>query len=267
MMSNSICRFVPVKDYNANIRTIHFVYETDFHKFSQPFIKPIYYAYIIVKGEGVLKMLSSEYYLKRGTLFFTFPGQPFEIEAEDEFEYYYISFMGTNINNMLERLEITPINPVFADFEHILGFWEDSIRRINVTNANILTESVLLYTLSFINNQTSNSHTKAKNLFEEIVEYIDANYTHRDISLKKIADIFSYTPKYVSYLLKKNLNVKFTDYLTSLRIQYALSLIDQNERVVSVISAKCGFSDAPYFSKVFKEALGTSPSEYIKSKI
>lgn len=267
-VSQSICRFMPPKDHGGNIKTVRFVYESDFEKLPQPFIHPVYLLHIVSSGEGTMKLLDRQYKLEKGTVFFAFPGCPFEIEACDGFDYMYVSFMGTGATVLLNNLNVSVEAPVYYGFEHLLDMWKSSVRRINHTNSNILTESVLLYTLSFINGNDTESTFKdnSENTVSSIVDYVNSHYRDTDISLKKIAYVFSYTEKYLSSLFKKQMNVGFNSYLNNLRVQYAQELIEKNEKSVSKIATLCGYSDAMYFSKVFKKYTGKTPTEYIKSK-
>ncbi len=267
-MNSSICKFMPNKDYSGNIKTVNFVYEADFKNLQQPFFRPVYLIHLVTKGNGVLEVDSGRFELSAGCVFFAFPGCFYRIEADDDFEYMYISFTGECIPAIFERLGINHQKPVFYEFDNVMEFWLESIRRINPTNANILPESVLLYTLSFISdgeNQTL-SPKNTENMTNTIVEYINVHYTDADISLKQIAGIFSYSQKYVSFLFKKITNVGFNDYVNHLRIQHALALIDNSMSSVTQISELCGYSDPLYFSKVFKKKLGISPTIYIQQK-
>ena len=265
-LSNSICRFIPSKGYSNDIKTIEFVYESELKKLSQPFIRPIFGAYLVIKNNGILKIANKNFDLVPGSLFFSFPGCPFEIEANDNFRYIYISFIGKGASSLFEDFGISIENPVCNGLEHIIPFWLDSIKRINQTNANVLTECVLLYTMSFLekSNDEIIIRKNNENLFVSIVEYIDNNFADTDMSIKKIADVFSYTEKYLSALFCKNMKTKFRSYLNSLRIQYANKLIDEGEASVTRLSEQCGYSDTQYFSQVYKNKTGITPKEKIK---
>ena len=99
-----------------------------------------------------------------------------------------------------------------------------------------------------------------------ILNYVNENYRDPSLTLCKVADIFSYSEKYVSSLFKKHMEMGFNRYINSRRINYALRLIDKGEKSVKEISLSCGFCDALYFSKVFKKVTGTTPTEMIKKK-
>jgi YesN/AraC family two-component response regulator len=101
---------------------------------------------------------------------------------------------------------------------------------------------------------------------EKIINYIDNNYNDPDMSLKKIADIFAYTDKYLSHLFKESMQMNFTQYLTRLRVQKALDLIGGGLRDTDEIALQCGYRDTVYFSKVFKKIMCSTPNAYIKQK-
>ena len=264
-MSKSICCFMNAKNDDASMKAVRFVYETECHTLNQPFVHPIYVLHIVTQGTAVLKIGENEHNLKRGTIFFAFPALPYYLEASEDFEYIYISFMGGGATSLLSRCNITPKNPVFQEFGFLCTIFESSIRRITPANSNLLTESILYYALSYFCHDEENreSEKNASTLFEAIVNYVDHHFRESDISLGRLADIFSYSEKYLSSLFKKNMHVGFITYLNSLRVQYASELISKGEMSIGEIAESCGYSDYSYFSKVFKKNTGKTPSESI----
>lgn len=263
-MSSSICRFMPAKDYTDSIKTVNFVYETELKKLRQPFFKPIFLLNLVTRGKGELIYENTRFKLEQGSIFFNFPGTFFSIEAGDNFEFAYISFMGDDIEAMLEKLGITKSQPVFEGFSHITELWLTSLRRLDEFNANILTESMLLYTLSFFGKHGKNYSPNDKNaLFSGIIDYLDKHFADNDISLHRVSGIFGYTQKYFSLLFKKNVGKGFCEYINEKRMNYAISLIEKGVYEVSKISEMCGFTDPLYFSKVFKKYTHFSPRDYI----
>ena len=73
------------------------------------------------------------------------------------------------------------------------------------------------------------------------------------------------SPLYFGTLFKQETGLTFRQYLTNIRINQAENLLSSGMYNVSEAAAECGFSDVFYFSKVFKEHRGISPSEVIKS--
>ena len=113
---NSICKFIPVKNENGVLKTVHFVYETEFKKMKQPFMHPIYYLYLVSKGNAILKIGNNKFNLKIGSVFFAFPTVAYEILGSDDFTYMYISFMGSRGAELAQKLNITVDRCVFNGF-------------------------------------------------------------------------------------------------------------------------------------------------------
>lgn len=258
-----ICNFIPPKNNRGDIEYFHFVYESNYKKLKQPFFFMTHRIFLVFKGDGTLKVGTHKYKLKPGTVFFTFPKTAFELEGIGNFTYLYISFRGDGVEPLLKNFNINSDNCIFDGFEQLKDFWMTSIRRVTPVNATALTESVLLYTLSFIG--SSSSGTLQKNRFDSILSYVNENFTDPTLSVKKLADIYFYSEKYLSSLFVKKMGVKLTEYVSKLRITRAEELIQSGYTSVSHISTVCGFTDPLYFSKVFKKYNRVSPGEYIKN--
>jgi len=267
-MSESICRFIPAKDYVDDLKTVHFVYETEHHTFKQPFVRPIYYLFLITDGEATLKMAGREHRVGVGDLLFGYPCCPYSIESDEPIRYMYISFFGSCVPKMLERLGIRIEEPVFRGFDKVSEFWFSAISRFNATNADFLSEAVLLYTLSFMGGEEerTDQNQNGNTMFEMVRQYVDNHYRDPSLTLGSVAAIFSYTETYFSSLFKKNMGLGFNQYVNRLRIAYSLRLIEDGCDSVREIAAACGFSDALYFSKVFKKKVGVTPTEKIKQR-
>ena len=258
-----ICNFIPPKKHPSELEFIHFVYETGIRRLSQPFSHFYHRIFLVFKGSGTFKAEGKEIRLKKGDVFFAFSYQNYHIDFDDDFCYFYISFCGNGAIALLDSMGISRENCNYAVPSQVVDFWIDSIRRINPDNANTLTESVLMYTLSFVEKNGKKEKSKPKDKFDIIMDYIDHNFTSADISLQKIADIFYYTEKHLSYLFVSKMGVRFTKYINDMRINYACSLIKNGNTNIAEIASRCGYSDRFYFSKTFKKITGHTPSEYI----
>ena len=268
-MNDSICNFIPPKAVDSALRTVHFVYETEFHKMKQPFVTALHYMHIVTGGEAVIRDGVQTHTLRFGSVFFFFPGIFYEIEASPDFRYMYISFTGSGVASMLEEQSVTVHQWVFHGFEEHVDFWFSAITRTTAQNAALLSESVLYYTLSFFTHigihegHEEGERAHGETLCMMMVDYIEAHYADKDLSLQKIARIFSYTEKYLSVLFKKQMRIGFRQYLNTCRMRHAKRILAQNpNETVLAVAAACGYRDALYFSKVFKKHTGCSPSEY-----
>ncbi len=260
---HDVCNFIPQEQQHRHIEFFHFVYETNLQQFRQPLRRSNYHAYLVFKGSTTLKADGREYALTPGTLFFTHPFRSVEITKPDAITLLYISFNGAGAEELLAKCGVTKTDFVFTTPDGLTEFWMNAVRRVTAQNATILTESVLLYSLSYICG--NESATLADNdRFEEALAYINANYTDSAITVIHIADMFFYNEKYFSSLFIKRVGIKFTEYLNRLRVQHAIKLMKSGNVPISEIATQCGFTNPTYFSKVFKRIINLTPQEYIR---
>ena len=111
--------------------------------------------------------------------------------------------------------------------------------------------------------KTENNTTAVPDPITDILRYIKRYHSQR-ITLDDICKHFGCSRSYVSHLFKKSVGKGFREYLTELRIEDAKSLLEYSNLTVTEIALSVGFGDSTYFSNVFKNKIGISPSAYRK---
>lgn len=100
-------------------------------------------------------------------------------------------------------------------------------------------------------------------LVKNVQSYIKRNLDSR-LSLNQVADVFSFSPNYLSHLFSKTAGINFVDYITETKIAAAKEMMLRGEGRVNEISQRLGYESAFYFSKVFKKVEGISPREFMQ---
>jgi len=100
-------------------------------------------------------------------------------------------------------------------------------------------------------------------LATDIKEYIEFHLSER-ITLTDIADHVHYSRSYITDQFQKSTGMSIARYISERRIEKAKELLLENRQTISQISENLGFSTVQYFSKCFKDAVGCSPSTYVK---
>ena len=95
-------------------------------------------------------------------------------------------------------------------------------------------------------------------------DYIQANYS-RNITLEDMAGHTGFSIYYFSKLFKQQFQMNFVDYLTKVRIEKAKMMLHDEQASVKEVGRSVGYSEAGYFSRVFKKETGVPPSVYQKS--
>lgn len=265
-MNKNICRFVPHhRDYDS-IHTINFVLETEPHPYTGLASQSVYKIHYVLRGKGTLHTRGRIQPLAPGDLFFTFPASPFCIETGEDFEYMYISFLGSRANMIMERLGISTANYLLNNCDEICEYWQKGID-MSSDFADLISESVLLHTFAYIGKKlckdTPERNTNPDTVLK-IKKYIDEHFADKSFSLETISHELCYNPKYISSLFKKSMGVGISEYLNTVRIQQACTLMDQGFTAICDIANCCGYTDPQYFSKIFKQKTGYTPTEYKK---
>lgn len=102
-------------------------------------------------------------------------------------------------------------------------------------------------------------------LARQVRNYLDRNFTQQ-ITTKSFQDIFGYNEKYISTLFKSEFGISPSKYISELRLKMAKTLMQNNPDILTKdVAEMVGFSDAFYFSRVFKSHEGMSPSQFLKN--
>jgi YesN/AraC family two-component response regulator len=99
---------------------------------------------------------------------------------------------------------------------------------------------------------------------EKVLDYISKTSISQ-VNLKDAANHVHMNPSYLSQLFKQQLNKKFVDYVTEIKIQEGKKLLANTSLRMSEIAERLGYADVAYFSNNFKKITGLSPSDYRKS--
>lgn len=100
-----------------------------------------------------------------------------------------------------------------------------------------------------------------------IVLEIDRNIREQNdeaLTLANLSGFLGYSEYYVSRKFREISGMQLRDYLRNRRLAFALKDIRDTETGILDIALKYGFSSNEAFTRAFKNAYGTSPSEYRK---
>ena len=99
----------------------------------------------------------------------------------------------------------------------------------------------------------------------DCLNYIDFHYME-PLSLESLAARFVINKNYLSSRFHKEVGMTVTDYINKTRVQRSEELLGKKTLSMQRIAEQCGFSDANYFTRIFKKINGISPNAYRKSR-
>ena len=229
--------------------------------------------YFICDGEGWLKIGDEEYYPKRGQMFLMPEGviQSYSTINSNTFTKYWCHF--TAKIGDLNLFDIIKVQDYIEVKDHV--YVENLFKKMISSGkgygiASVLKENSALLELIiyFIENSTVERKVPVKSeslmRLKAITDYIEKKLKE-NITIEELAQVVHLHPNYLIRFFRKHLGMPPIHYINRRRIEEAKRLIiASSDETLADISSKVGINDIYYFSKLFKEYTGFSPTQFKK---
>ena len=100
----------------------------------------------------------------------------------------------------------------------------------------------------------------------EISKYVEDNLSEFS-NIKDVSDYFCISQKKIQEGFKSYYSCSVNDFVQRKRLEIAKKLLSQSDLNISEIAYKVGLNSKSYFSKLFKDRYGLSPTDYKKSRM
>lgn len=101
-----------------------------------------------------------------------------------------------------------------------------------------------------------------RQVIQDAKQYIMDHYQNPDLSVEMICRHLHMSPAYFSTVFKKETGQAYIAYLTDVRLNKAVELLNKTDDKTYIIASKVGYQEQNYFSYVFKKKFGVSPTRY-----
>ncbi len=215
---------------------------------------------------------NNRYPLKPGDVFIAFPNQPHGYESSQNIE---------------SDVLIVPLQPFLAPWRSVLTQklpdapvlsqtqWESTnlapLLDILRPECKCIPQPVLqgyamviagkLLPLLKLTEQTP----EGGDVLHALLLYIGEHY-HEPITRKDIAEGVGYNESYISHVFSHNFSVTLMDYINSLRLEDAKTLLSDTDLPISDICLQLGFGSLRSFNRLFFQKEGCSPTAYRKKR-
>lgn len=167
----------------------------------------------------------------------------------------------------------------YDDFEYarqglILGAFDYILKPAKETQLKDVLERTKSYLIEKYSNTKINQgvlnvlerlHIKNDNNFiHQLSVYFSNNYGNV-ITMEDVAEYFGFSKDYFGKIFKQHLNITFNQFSSLIKIEYAKDLIKTGNYKFYEISDILGYSTVDYFTKIFKNITGETPSQYKSS--
>ncbi|MFD2114624.1 response regulator [Paenibacillus yanchengensis] len=151
----------------------------------------------------------------------------------------------------------------YADFEYA----REAMRfQVNHYILKPIKNKELIDALQTVKNNKQNEivHTtlSVESTVEQVKQYLKNNFK-QDLNMEQIAAKFNFSSAYLSKIFLKHTGEAPSRYVMKLRINQAKSLLQNQPHLpIKEVGDHVGYADPYYFSRIFKQNVGMTPSEF-----
>lgn len=167
------------------------------------------------------------------------------------------------INKAVHYLFVRIINTMMennAYYEDTQLYLEATQMTHNAANLMQLKDHIKQWSL-IIMSKMKTYHNRQHKPIQVAKDWIKNNL-HENITIKKIAQQVYMNPNYFCDYFKAQTGETILDYVTIARLEKAKELLEKTDLKVYDISIKVGYQDTKYFSRLFKQWMGQTPTQY-----
>jgi len=129
--------------------------------------------------------------------------------------------------------------------------------------AETITEAHEILTAVGENLRISDDGVGRKNkIVNQCINIIEQEYMNIDLNVAFLADKLNITSFYLGKIFREEKGVKLTAYISDVRLEKSLNLLNDQKVNVKDVASRIGFSSAEYFAVCFKKKYGLSPTQF-----
>lgn len=224
-------------------------------------------------GTGCLKYNNVSINMSEGYYFFLPAGFPHEYyPTNGNWNVQWLAFDGYACVQILNELKMTkPIAVQFTDSSSLKKTFNKmfTAQKYDKVYADYICSGLIYqYVIEFhrmaYDKNLSGGNDKS-NILTPVINYIDENF-QEDFPITVLAEKAGVSPQHLCRIFKQTMHMRPNEYVIRRRLKEAKCLLSETDMPISDIGTRTGFSDAGYFSTVFKRYEGISPVEYRKSQ-
>ena len=165
-----------------------------------------------------------------------------------------------NLNYLLFRLiHLAVEQDESVDQEEVLSYISDNVYESGEIRGS--RTHLKRFAISYAEYLVQLRKNVSRGILQEIEREIRANFAD-NLTLKDLSRKYYVNSSYLGQLFKKKYDQSFKDYLCSVRINEAASMLLKTDEKIPVIAEKVGYKDTDYFIQKFIELKGCTPAKY-----
>lgn len=222
-----------------------------------------------LNGSGCLKINGEEYLIKKNDGFLLkLPGDECyyfnESKNDGPWEFIYIMFKGAPVAPYYDYIKnhlgtIITLFPQYQAINNLMQLHND-VQAGRIENPFLLSSKVFEFLCHLCALQRNNDENLSP-LVLQAKEFMKKEYTN-PLGIKAVADFLNISHSHLSRIFFAETGTHPIDFLTKIRLEEAIKLMNTTSMKMEELSTVCGFSCGNYFNKVFKKHMNMTPSQF-----
>lgn len=225
---------------------------------TRPGVRSHFSLHVVAAGQGCFRTQEKEWQLHTGDGFLIWPGEVISYQASGEapWEYYFVTFRGTDASTLAQSAGLTPDHPIF----YHASLLENMKRLFALGNEkqNLLPMHALLLQCFSLLSATASSSAPGGEYMTNALNYLEQNYAY-PLEVGEIARQVGVDRTYLFRLFKHSTGQSPQLYLRNFRLKKARELLLNTSLTLEQIAASTGLGSAAQFSKAFRSQYGCAP--------
>ena len=225
----------------------------------------------IVSGKGHFYFHGEDRVVYAGRMVLIQPRQEqhYEYFGEDKPEVYWVHFTGSDVKNILRSYNIPMDDPIFysgasSTYSYLFKEMIHELQTCKTGYEDLLTMYLRQIFLLVQRTRQEERPTVSTYIQEEMEfarRYFNEHY-NEPISIQEYAESRNMSVCYFQRNFKQIVKHTPMQYLLTIRVNNAASLLETTDYSMAEIAAIVGYEDPLYFSRLFRKIKGVSPRDY-----
>ena len=225
----------------------------------------------IVSGKGHFYFHGEDRVVYAGRMVLIQPRQEqrYEYFGEDKPEVYWVHFTGSDVKNILRSYNIPMDDPIFysgasSTYSYLFKEMIHELQNCKTGYEDLLAMYLRQIFLLVQRTRQEERPTVSTYIQEEMEfarRYFNEHY-NEPISIQEYAESRNMSVCYFQRNFKQIIKHTPMQYLLTIRVNNAASLLETTDYSMAEIAAIVGYEDPLYFSRLFRKIKGVSPRDY-----
>ncbi len=241
------------------------------HYVSRPHGRPEHVLIVCLSGNGRVWLEGKLLHLRRGYGIVLPPRRAhvYSADMDDPWSLFWVHFEGKRATDYVAALALPALRPRFwvQNVENLEESFEECHRHVRggYTDAELIGLSTgfarLLGQCRTLQRSTSLRRRKSEDRVLRTLRFM-REHLGENLTLAQMAGCAGLSVAHLGAIFRRQLNCSPIEFHIRLRLHRACELLEISDHTVSEIAHALGYADPLYFSRLFRQKIGQSPSDF-----